>query len=81
MPLIPTAFPIHRRTTNKTSPKRRELKGVKIGEHEHKVGQFADDTAAVLEGYEQSNTTLAARAAQGCTKDSVRVDTGGLTHE
>jgi len=28
-----------------------------------------------------SNTTRAARAAQGCTKDSVRVDTGSQTHE
>jgi len=29
----------------------------------------------------QSNTTRAARAAQGCTKDSVRVDTGSQTRE
>ena len=28
------------------------LKGVTIGEHEHTVGQFADDTAAMLEGYQ-----------------------------
>ena len=28
------------------------LRGVTIGEHEHKVGQFADDTAAMLEGYQ-----------------------------
>merc|ERR1712046_298257 len=26
------------------------LRAVIIGEHEHKVGQFADDTAAMLEG-------------------------------
>ena len=29
----------------------------------------------------ESNTTRAARAAQGCTEDSVRMDTGGKTHE
>ena len=29
----------------------------------------------------ESNTTRAARAAQGCTKDSVRVDTGSQTRE
>jgi len=29
----------------------------------------------------QSNTTRAARAAQGCTEDSVRMGTGGKTHE
>ena len=28
------------------------LRGVTIGEHEHKVGPFADDTAAMLEGYQ-----------------------------
>ena len=30
----------------------RRLSGVIIGEHEHKVGQFVDDTAAILTGYQ-----------------------------
>ena len=54
MPLIPTAFPIFiGEPLTRLALKEQELKGVKIGEHEHKVGQFADDTAAMLEGYEQ----------------------------
>jgi len=53
MPTIPTAIPIHRGTIlTRMLENDERLKGVTIGEHEHTVGQFADDTAAMLEGYQ-----------------------------
>ena len=52
-PLSPLLFLFIGEPLTRLVLKERELKGVKIGEHEHKVGQFADDTAAMLEGYEQ----------------------------
>jgi len=35
----------------------------------------------ILGHIQESNTTRAARAAQGCTEDSVRMGTGGKAHE
>ena len=52
-PLSPLLFLFIGEPLTRLVLKERELKGVNIGEHEHKVGQFADDTAAMLEGYEQ----------------------------
>ena len=52
-PLSPLLFLFIGEPLTRLVLEERELKGVKIGEHEHKVGQFADDTAAMLEGYEQ----------------------------
>ena len=53
-PLSPLLFlfigePLTRMLENEND---KRLKGVTIREHEHKVGQFADDTAAMLEGYQ-----------------------------
>ena len=51
---IPTTIPIHRKPLTRLELKdKAELEGVTIRNHEHKVGQSADDTAAMLEGYEQ----------------------------
>ena len=52
-PLSPLLFLFIGEPLTRLVLEERELKGVKIGEHEHKVGQFADDTAAMLKGYEQ----------------------------
>ena len=53
MPTIPI-FIYRRASINKPARNDKILSGVTMGaEHEHKVGQFADDTAAMLERYQQ----------------------------
>ena len=52
-PLSPQLFLFIGEPLTRLVLKEKELKGVTIGDHERKVGQFADDTAAMLEGYEQ----------------------------
>ena len=52
-PLSPLLFLFIGEPLTRLVLKEKELKGVTIGDHEHRVGQFADDTAAILEGYEQ----------------------------
>ena len=49
---IPTAIPIIGEPLSRMLENDERLRGVIIGEHEHKVGQFVDDTAAMLEGYQ-----------------------------
>jgi hypothetical protein len=52
-PLSPLLFLFIAEPLTKLVQKDETLKGVQIGKHEHRISQFADDTAAYLKNWEQ----------------------------